>query len=121
LSNYERSASANENKFNSMQNIVSDLISKNKKNERIIKELNEEISNLKRDKISDLNVKNTKIHKLYLKDKNNAWALVSKKIEMKMNELLNNYIEGEMNWVKLDSIDKYESYNFSKYKPFKIV
>ncbi len=104
-----------------MQNIVSDLISKNKKNERIIKELNEEISNLKRDKISDLNVKNTKIHKLYLKDKNNAWALVSKKIEMKMNELLNNYIEGEMNWVKLDSIDKYESYNFSKYKPFKIV
>jgi len=97
-----------------MQNIVSDLISKNKKNERIIKDLNEEISNLKKDKISDLNVKNTKIHKLYLKDKSNAWALVSKKIDTKINELLNNYIEGEMNWVKLNSIEKYENYNFSK-------
>ena len=97
-----------------MQNIVSEMISKNKKSDKIIKSLNDEIAVLKFGRINDLNINNTTIHKLYIKDNVEAWAMVSKKIDMKLNELLNDYNE-DISWVKLNSIDKIENYNFSKY------
>ena len=113
LSINEKGSLSSDNKLNSMQNIVSEIISKNKKCDKIIKGLNEEIVFLKSDRITDLNINNTTIHKLYVKDNEEAWALVSKKIDMKLNELLNDYNE-DLNWVKLTSINKIENYNFSK-------
>lgn len=113
LSINEKGSLSSDNKLNSMQNIFSEIISKNKKCDKIIKGLNEEIVFLKSDRITDLNINNTTIHKLYVKDNEEAWALVSKKIDMKLNELLNDYNE-DLNWVKLTSINKIENYNFSK-------
>ena len=59
--------------------------------------------------MTDFTINNTIIHKLYVQGRDTAWALVSKKIDMKENELPDNYKDNVI-WIKLGDIDKIESY-----------
>lgn len=105
-----------DNKMNSVQNIISELIKTNKNNEKIIKGLNEELDTLKSNRITSLNINNTQIHKLYQKDsEDQAWALISKKTDTKLeNHLINNNIH-DVCWVSVSEIEGFKDFNLSKY------